>query len=83
MVARRATLVRMMRALLPPGLPLAHAALRFVLAHREISTVIPGAKDRTQLEANLAAAAEPLAPEIVTAIHDLWRREIEADPLPW
>jgi aryl-alcohol dehydrogenase-like predicted oxidoreductase len=82
-VARRATLVREMRALLPPGLTLAQAALRFVLAHREISTVIPGAKDRTQLEANLAAAAEPLAPEIVAAIHDLWRREIEANPLPW
>jgi aryl-alcohol dehydrogenase-like predicted oxidoreductase len=82
-VARRATLVRELRALLPPGLPLAQAALRFVLAHREISTVIPGAKDRTQLEANLAAAAGPLAPEIVAAIHDLWRREIAAHPLPW
>jgi len=82
-VARRATLVRAMRALLPPGLSLAQAALRFVLAHPEISTVIPGAKDHTQLEANLAAASEPLAPEVVAAIHDLWRREIAANPLPW
>jgi len=82
-VARRAALVRELRALLPPGLSLAHAALRFVLAHPEISTVIPGAKDRAQLEANLAAAAGPLAPEIVPAIHDLWQREIAANPLPW
>lgn len=82
-VARRAALVRALRTLLPPGLPLAQAALRFVLAHPEIATVIPGAKDRAQLEANLAAAAEPLAPETVSAIHDLWRRELADHPLPW
>lgn len=82
-VARRAALVRELRALLPPGLSLAQAALRFVLAHPEISTVIPGAKDRAQLEANLAAAAEPLALETVAAIHELWRRELAANPLPW
>lgn len=82
-VARRAALVRALRALLPQGLSLAQAALRFVLAHPEISTVIPGTKDRAQLEANLAAAAAPLAPAIVSTIHDLWRREIAANPPPW
>lgn len=82
-VARRGALVREMRALLPPGLSLPQAALRFVLAHREIATVIPGAKDRAQLDANMAAAAEPLAPEIAAAIRDLWQREIAANPLPW
>jgi aryl-alcohol dehydrogenase-like predicted oxidoreductase len=82
-VARRATLVRELRALLPPGLSLAHAALRFVLAHREIAAVIPGAKDVAQLEHNLAAAAAPLAPWVVAAIHDLWRRQLAASPLPW
>lgn len=82
-IARRSKLVRELRTLLPPGLSLTHAALRFVLAHREISTVIPGAKDITQLEANLAAAAEPLAAEVVAAIHALWQREIAGNPLPW
>lgn len=82
-VARRAAMVRELRALLPPGLSLPTAALRFVLAHEQISTVIPGAKDIAQLETNLAAATEPLAPEVVAAIHALWQREIAGNPLPW
>lgn len=82
-VARRAALVRELRGLLPVGVSLAHAALRFVLAQRGIATVIPGAKDPAQLEANLAAAAEPLSPEVVAAIVVLWQREIAAAPLPW
>jgi aryl-alcohol dehydrogenase-like predicted oxidoreductase len=82
-VARRAALVRKLRALLPPAMPLAQAALGFVLAHREIATVIPGAKTRAQLEANLAAAMEPLPAALVLAIHALWETEIADNPLPW
>lgn len=82
-VARRAALVRELRALLPAGLTLPQAALRYVLAQPEIATVIPGAKDLAQLEANLSAAAEPLAPDVVAAIEELWQREISAYPLPW
>jgi aryl-alcohol dehydrogenase-like predicted oxidoreductase len=50
---------------------------------RSIATVIPGAKDRAQLGMNLAAASEPLAPEVVAAIHALWEREVAGNPLPW
>jgi aryl-alcohol dehydrogenase-like predicted oxidoreductase len=82
-VARRAALVQELRALLPPGMPLAQAALGFVLAHREIATVIPGTKTRAQLEANLAAAAEPLPAALLTAMHALWAAEIADNPLPW
>jgi aryl-alcohol dehydrogenase-like predicted oxidoreductase len=82
-VARRAALVRKLRGLLPPDMPLARAALAFVLAHREIATVIPGAKSRAQLEANLAAAAEPLPPAVVAAIHALWETDLADNPLPW
>ncbi|MBA3849151.1 MAG: aldo/keto reductase [Opitutus sp.] len=82
-VARRAALVRELRALLPAGLSLSCAALRFVLAHPEISTVIPGAKDAAQLGMNLAAASEPLAPAVVAAIRELWQREIAGNALPW
>ena len=83
-IARRAQLVDKLRALLPAELPLAQAALRFVLSHPEISTVIPGVKSEEQLEANLAAAAEgPLSADLLAAIHGLWQREIAEDPLPW
>jgi aryl-alcohol dehydrogenase-like predicted oxidoreductase len=82
-VARRAALVRKLRALLPPDMPLAQAALGFVLAHREIATVIPGAKTRAQLETNLLAAREPLPAASVAAVHALWETEIADNPLPW
>jgi aryl-alcohol dehydrogenase-like predicted oxidoreductase len=82
-IARRAVLVRQLRELLPADLPLARAALGFILAHTEVATVIPGAKSRAQLETNLAAATEPLSPSIVASIRALWEKEIADDPLPW
>ena len=82
-IARRAALVEKLRELLPTGTPLAQAALRFIVSHPEISTAIPGVKSETQLATNLAAAEEPLSPEIAAAIHALWEREIAEHPLPW
>jgi aryl-alcohol dehydrogenase-like predicted oxidoreductase len=82
-VARRAALVRKLQALLPPAMPLAQAALSFVLAHREIATVIPGAKSRAQVEANMAAASQPMPAALVAAIHDLWETDLADNPLPW
>jgi aryl-alcohol dehydrogenase-like predicted oxidoreductase len=82
-IARRAALVRKLLDLLPPEMPLAQAALSFILAHREIATVIPGAKSRAQLEANLAAASEPLPAALVAAIHALWETDLADNPLPW
>ncbi|HEY4299960.1 MAG TPA: aldo/keto reductase [Candidatus Didemnitutus sp.] len=82
-IARRAALVRQLRALLPSGLPLASAALGFVLAHSAIATVIPGVKSLHQLEANLAGARTPLSSDIVAAIQKLWATELAGAPLPW
>jgi aryl-alcohol dehydrogenase-like predicted oxidoreductase len=82
-VVRRAALVQELRALLPPGLPLALAALGFCLDHREIATVIPGVQNRAQLEANLAAVSVTLPAASLAAIHALWETEIAANPLPW
>jgi aryl-alcohol dehydrogenase-like predicted oxidoreductase len=82
-VARRAALVRKLRALLPPDIPLPQAALSFVLGHREVATVIPGAKTRAQLEANLTASRAPLPAALVAAIHALWEADLADNPLPW
>ncbi len=82
-IGRRAGLVEKVKALLPPGLPLPLAALRFVLAHPEVSTVIPGAKDLSQLRANLSASLEPLPAATVAAMRKLWQDELKGDPLPW
>jgi aryl-alcohol dehydrogenase-like predicted oxidoreductase len=82
-IKRRAALVEQFATLLPPGMPLAGAALRFVLAHTEVSTVIPGAKTREQARDNFAAADATLPPDRAQAIREFWERELKDDPLPW
>jgi aryl-alcohol dehydrogenase-like predicted oxidoreductase len=82
-LARRSDLVEKFAALVPQGTSMAHAALQFVLAQPEVSTVIPGAKTVQQALDNFAAADRQLSPEVVQAMRDLWTREIESDPLPW
>jgi len=82
-LARRSDLVEKFAALVPEGTSLAHAALQFVLAQPQVSTIIPGAKSVEQALDNFAAADKQLRPETVQAIYDLWQREIMTDPLPW
>jgi aryl-alcohol dehydrogenase-like predicted oxidoreductase len=82
-LARRSGLVEQFAALLPEGTSLAHAALQFVLAHPQVSTVIPGAKTVDQALDNFAAAEKELSAEVVQSIYQLWEREIMSDPLPW
>ena len=82
-LARRSGLVEKFAALVPEGTSMAHAALQFVLAQPEVSTVIPGAKTVEQALDNFAAADKQLSPETIQAMRDLWIREIAAEPLPW
>jgi aryl-alcohol dehydrogenase-like predicted oxidoreductase len=82
-ISRRAALVSKFAALLPPGLPLAHAALGYTLAHPQIGTVIPGARSPQQVLDNMAASQVKLDARTTQAILTLWQREIEAHPLPW
>ena len=82
-IARRAALVEQFAALVPPGTSLAHAALQYVLAQSEVSTVIPGAKTVEQARDNFAAADKQLSADAVRSIHALWERELKNDPLPW
>jgi len=72
-----------LRALLPHGVPLLDGALRFLLAHHGVSTVIPGTRSVAQLQDAVAAAAEPLPDYAVTAIRDLHRRWLDGHPLDW
>ena len=79
-IARRAELVERFEALLPAGVSTVQGALGFLLAQEPVSGVVPGAKSVEQLRANLAAA---LPSDVVAAIWDLWREEVEPAPLPW
>ncbi|MCL4268707.1 MAG: aldo/keto reductase [Anaerolineales bacterium] len=80
---RRSDLVEKFAALVPEGTSMAHAALQFVLAQPEVSTVIPGAKTVEQALDNFAAADKHLSAETVQAMRALWTNEIESNPLPW
>ncbi|MGE5373609.1 MAG: aldo/keto reductase [Bacteroidota bacterium] len=82
-LARRSDLVEKFAALVPEGTSMAHAALQFVLAQPQVSTVIPGAKTVAQALDNFAAADKQLSPQVVQSMYELWKTEIEADPLPW
>jgi aryl-alcohol dehydrogenase-like predicted oxidoreductase len=82
-VARRSELVEQFAKLVPQGTSLTHAALQFVLAQPQVSTVIPGAKTVEQALDNFAAAEKQLSSEVVQSMYDLWEREIMRDPLPW
>jgi aryl-alcohol dehydrogenase-like predicted oxidoreductase len=61
--------VEALRALVPPGETMAGMALRFILSHPAVSTVIPGTRTTGHLAANAAAAdAGPLPEELVAAL---------------
>ncbi len=80
---RRSDLVEKFAALIPDERSMAHAALQFVLAQPQVSTVIPGAKSVAQALDNFAAAEKQLSAETVQSMRDLWKNEIEGSPLPW
>ena len=82
-IERRDRLVREFRALIPSGISVTEAALQYILARPEISTIIPGARTIEQVRSNCAASNGRLPEDIVEKVYTLWQREIENDPLPW
>jgi aryl-alcohol dehydrogenase-like predicted oxidoreductase len=52
--------VEKLKAVVPEGESLSQFALRFVVSHPAVSTVIPGARNQKQAEANVAAGRQPL-----------------------
>ena len=66
-------------AIVPPGVPPAQAALRWVIGQPGVSTVIPGASSVGQARQNAAAAdLPPLTAAELAAIEDLYDRRIRA-----
>jgi aryl-alcohol dehydrogenase-like predicted oxidoreductase len=58
------------------GQSLGRFSLRFVLSNPHVSTVIPGAKTRSELEDNVSAAEKgPLGREELRRVDELWRRD--------
>jgi aryl-alcohol dehydrogenase-like predicted oxidoreductase len=83
LIERRAVLVEQLAAYLPAGLPMARAALQYILAQPPIATAIPGARSVAQVRENMRAAEERLPSDVVQAIYTFWEREIKDNPLSW
>ncbi len=69
--------VEELRVLVPPGMTMAQFALRWILMFPEVSCAIPGAKNASQAENNVAAAdAPPLSDDTMRQILALYDRAI-------
>lgn len=70
-----------LRPLIPEGMSMPEMALRFILNHPAVSTIIPGMRKVRHVRANLAASqAGPLAEELHAALRDhRWERR----PTDW
>jgi aryl-alcohol dehydrogenase-like predicted oxidoreductase len=66
-----------LRGLVPEGATMAQMTLRWILMHPAVSTVIPGARNPEQAQANAAAAAlPPLSEDTVARIEEVYARHI-------
>jgi len=71
--------VEKLKDILPVGYSLADLALKWILMHKEISVVIPGAKNKTQVENNLMASDKDDISEIITNINQVYDELIRSD----
>lgn len=70
-------LAEQLKALVPEGLTLAQAALRWVLDYDAVSVVIPGATRKAQAQGNAAIADLPaLPPELHQKLREFYKNEV-------
>ncbi|MGE5246056.1 MAG: aldo/keto reductase [Betaproteobacteria bacterium] len=74
--------VERLRPLVPEGMDLPELALRFILHHPAVSTVIPGMRRPRHVEQNLSVSdGEPLPPRLLEALRGhRWDRLPDATP---
>lgn len=80
----KATMPRVERLLplVPDGMDLPELALRFILQHPAVSTVIPGMRKPRHVDRNLATAdGAPLPPRLLKALRaHRWDRQVDKTP---
>lgn len=82
-IQRRAELVDKVRKIIGEDASMTRVALQYVLSYKEVSTVIPGARNSEQLLHNLSASQDLLPEDMVQDLRGLWIEEIKGRPLPW
>lgn len=72
-------LVEFIRAELPEGYSMAQMAMRWILDHEAVSTVIPGASSPEQAKANASASElAPLSPELHAKLSAFYKEQVAA-----
>ena len=72
-------LVEELKQLAPKGLPMSQFALRWLLDHPAVSTIIAGVTKPSQLEANVAATkVEPIEPAVHEELGDWYERKVRS-----
>jgi aryl-alcohol dehydrogenase-like predicted oxidoreductase len=67
----------MIKEILPGEIPMAQLALRWILDHEAVSTVIPGASSPVQTKANTGSSELPkLTEDLHMKLRDLYKKEI-------
>ncbi|MFR9712134.1 aldo/keto reductase [Paenibacillus sp. MB22_1] len=82
-IQTRAKLVEQIRFLEDEQTTMTMAALRFILAYPEVTTVIPGVRNSAQLRENVAASDAALPDESLRKLQELWERDIRYKSLGW
>jgi aryl-alcohol dehydrogenase-like predicted oxidoreductase len=72
-----------LRPLIPAGMTMPEMALRFILAHPTVSTVIPGMRRQSHVEANITASdGQGLSPDLIARLRaHRWDRRPPDSPL--
>src|ERR1700687_2109958 len=70
-----------LKPLVPAGMTMPEMALRFILANRDVSTILPGMRKAQHVEENLAASDAVSLPEPLFA--ELREHRWERKPTPW
>lgn len=77
---RGVELVDDLRHLAPKGLPLSQFALRWLLDHPAVSTIIAGVSKPAQLDDNVEATRrDPLEPDLVEELRDWYERKVRPE----
>lgn len=82
-IKRRTMMLEEIKNVVDPNQSLVKSALQFILAHPQVSTVIPGAKSTRQIEENIAASEGSMAPKKVELLKKIWEKHLKDNNLPW
>ena len=82
-IETRAMFVEQIKSILYESDNLSQAAIAFCLAFEEVTTVIPGNKNISQLLSNIESSNYLLTQEIISLLEDFYDRKIKNNNVPW